>query len=188
MRIIAGEARGRPLFTPKGQDTRPTQDRVRESLFNILMWDTVGARVLDLFAGSGALALEALSRGAAEAALVDVSADAVACIRRNTETLRFGDRATILHCDWQTALQRLSQTTKPFSLVFLDPPYRMTDTPAQCATMANLGLLQTDALIVIEHRQGETPSPDTRFTLRDARGYGDTAISFYVYREAKCDA
>ena len=85
MRIIAGTARGRTIVAPKGQDTRPTQDYVRESLFNILQWDVPEAQVLDLFAGSGALALEALSRGAAEATLVDCSMDAIAAIRRNVE-------------------------------------------------------------------------------------------------------
>jgi 16S rRNA (guanine966-N2)-methyltransferase len=182
MRIIAGCARGRTLRAPKGSDTRPTQDYVRESLFNILMRDVPDAEVLDLFAGSGALALEALSRGAANAVFCDVSPEAVACIRANTEALRLTERVTILRADWADALNRLAGEKRAFTLVFLDPPYRMTDTAAQCARMADLGLLAAGALIVIEHDRNGVPAPDVRFTLRDGRRYGDTEIHFFIYQ------
>lgn len=100
MRIIAGEARSRTILAPEGRDTRPTLDRVRENLFNILQWQCPGARVLDLFAGSGALALEALSRGAAEAVLADCDARAVRVERQNVEALGFSQRARVLQADW----------------------------------------------------------------------------------------
>ncbi|MCE5342526.1 MAG: 16S rRNA (guanine(966)-N(2))-methyltransferase RsmD [Eubacteriales bacterium] len=183
MRIIAGSARGRTLYAPRGQDTRPTQDYVRESLFNILQRDVPDARILDLFAGSGALGLEALSRGAETAVFADVAAEAIACIRRNVDTLGFTDRATITKGDWQTTLGRLAGEERHFSLVFLDPPYRMEDTGAQCARMADLKMLENGALIVIEHRHGCAPMPDERFTQRDARRYGDTEINFFTYAE-----
>ncbi len=183
MRIIAGSARGHTLIAPRGRDTRPTQDYVRESLFNILQRDVPGARVLDLFAGSGALALEALSRGAEAAVLADGAAEAIACIRRNVETLRMDERATVLKGEWQATLRRLAAENRRFTLVFLDPPYRMEDTGAQCARMADLGLLENGALVVIEHRRGRTPATDARFALRDERGYGDTEIHFYTYQE-----
>jgi 16S rRNA (guanine966-N2)-methyltransferase len=183
MRIIAGSARGRPISTPRGQDTRPTQDYVRESLFNILQRDVPGACVLDLFAGSGALGLEALSRGAETAVLADTAAEAIACIRRNVDTLGFTDRATVSRGDWETTLKRLASEDKRFSLVFLDPPYRMEDTAGQCARMADLHLLENGALVVIEHRSGCVPVPDARFTQRDTRRYGDTEIHFFCYSE-----
>ena len=181
MRIIAGEARGRPIVAPKGQDTRPTQDHVRESLFNILMHDTPGAKVLDLFAGSGALALEALSRGAESAVLVDHAAEAIACINRNVATVQAQDQVTVLKCEWADALRRLAAQQHTFTLVFIDPPYRMADTGAQCAAMADMGLLAPGALVAVEHSRDTTPAPDARFTLRSQRQYGDTAIHFYVY-------
>ena len=181
MRIIAGEARGRTIVAPKGQDTRPTQDHVRESLFNILMHSIDQARVLDLFAGSGALALEALSRGAESAVLVDNAAEAIQCIRRNVETVRAAERATVLKSGWEEALQRLAAEGHTFTLVFLDPPYRMTETGAQCARLADLGLLAEGAQVVVEHRREHTPTLDARFAQRDERRYGDTAIHFYVY-------
>lgn len=183
MRIIAGSARGRTIAAPKGQNTRPTQDYVRESLFNILQQEVPGAKVLDLYAGSGALALEALSRGADESTLVDCAPEAIACIEKNVEALRFGEQASVLRSDGQLALKRLSRENKRFSIVFLDPPYRVTDVGAQCASMADLQLLEPDALLVIEHRKGTDPILDGRFTLRDARGYGDTVIHFFTYRE-----
>ncbi len=183
MRIIAGSARGRPISAPRGQDTRPTQDYVRESLFNILQLYVPDARVLDLFAGSGALGLEALSRGAETAVLADAAAEAIACIRRNVDTLGFADRATVSRGDWQATLHRLAGEGKSFSLVFLDPPYLMENTAEQCARMADLHLLENGALVVIEHRHGCAPAPDARFAQRDVRRYGDTEIHFFCFSE-----
>lgn len=183
MRIIAGSARGRIIAAPKGQDTRPTQDYVRESLFNILQRDIPEAHVLDLFAGSGALALEALSRGAADAVLSDHAADAIQAIQHNVQTLRFEEQAMVIRADWQAVLNRLSGEGRRFSLVFLDPPYRMTELTEQCERMADLGLLLDGALIVAEHRRDQTPVPDSRFAKRDERRYGDTVIHFFIYQE-----
>ena len=183
MRIIAGFARGRTIIAPKGQDTRPTQDHVRESLFNILQRDIPDANVLDLFAGSGALGLEAVSRGASEATLVDCSTDAIQCIRQNVETLHAEAQVHVVKCDWKTALTKLAADHRQYSLVFLDPPYRMTDTPTQCAMMGDINLLQPGAVMVIEHHKDHEPNLDTRFMMRSARQYGDTMIHFYVYQE-----
>ena len=125
MRIIAGEAKGRKLYAPGGEDTRPTADRIRESVFGILGSRTQGARVLDLFGGTGALALEALSRGATGATIVDSNVKAVACIRRNAEAVLGAEcsaRAEIIRADYRKAIERL---TGAYDLVFLDPPYRM---------------------------------------------------------------
>ena len=101
MRIISGTARGRSLVAPAGEKTRPTLDFVRESLFNIIRWDVQDARVLDLFAGTGALSLEAVSRGAREAVLIDMDRDACAAIRKNMESTKLGDRCRLLQRDYQ---------------------------------------------------------------------------------------
>ncbi len=180
MRIIAGMARGRTLLAPKGLNTRPTQDYVRESLFNIIQRDVPGAIALDLFAGSGALALEALSRGAEYAVFVDKDRQAADCIRKNIETLGVAEQTTFLHTDYQKALQR--SFPKPFDLVFLDPPYRLTLYQQMTDTLANRSLLADDALIVIEHRRNEAFSLSPMFILEDQRTYGDTAIRLYRFQ------
>ncbi len=180
MRIISGSAKGSQIFAPKGKDTRPTQDRVRESLFNILQGDVDGAIVLDLFAGSGALALEAVSRGAERAVAVEHAQEAVVCIQRNIAKLGFGDRMEVLAGDWRQALPRLRGRGLLFDLVFLDPPYAM-NTQGVCGALEEAGLLQEGALLVVEHRRGARPALAGAFSLRSTRGYGDTEISFFDY-------
>lgn len=176
MRIIGGEARGRRLFAPEGLETRPTADKVRESLFNILRAETPGARVLDLFAGSGALALEALSRGAESAVLVDCSRKAVQAIRRNVELCRAEERARVIAGDWKNAVDQLSG---PFDLVFLDPPYRLTGVYAQAAGMLlERGLLAEEALLVMEHASDLPLTVGEPFEVCDERVYGAAAIAF----------
>lgn len=184
MRIIAGSARGRSICAPKGHDTRPTQDYVRESLFNILQQAVPDAIVLDLFAGSGALALEAISRGAEHAVLVDSATDAMRCIEQNVTALRFSEQITLQKCDWQLALKRL-RGDRQFTLVFIDPPYKMTDTAAQCNLLMQYGLLKPNATLVIEHRKGVEPTLSECFSLRSIRSYGDTVIHIYTYQEGE---
>jgi 16S rRNA (guanine966-N2)-methyltransferase len=172
VRVIAGAFKGRTLHAPRGQRTRPTADRVREALFSML-GPLDGARVLDLFAGSGALAIEALSRGAAEAVLVERDPRAVAAIERNLEPL--GAAATVRRRDVLDYLRDSDEG--PFDLVFADPPY---DSASRLA--APLGeelpkLVSEGARIVIEsdkRKQVELPLP----LLRE-RSYGDTAIAIY---------
>ena len=183
MRIIAGERKGMELCAPKGQDTRPTQAKTRESLFSIIQAYVPDADALDLFAGSGALALEALSRGARSAALVDMGREAADCVRRNIDKLRYGDKATLYRCDWQKAVEMLRQEKRRFDLVFLDPPYRMTDLGSICATLADAGLLLPDAMLALEHSADAPQHPDERFTLFRGRDYGDTRIDFFLYRD-----
>ena len=120
MRIISGSARGRKLKEPQGMDTRPTTDKVKESLFNIIQFELEGRRVLDLFAGTGQLGLEALSRGAERCAFVDQRREAVALVRENVSLCRFDDRARVVQGE---ALSFLSACRERFDVVFLDPPY-----------------------------------------------------------------
>ncbi len=184
MRIIAGRARGTQLVAPKGLDTRPTQDKVKESLFSMIQFDIPDATVLDLFAGSGALALESLSRGAEEAVVVDKSREALDCIRKNIAKMRLEESVTVLACDWTQALEKCKQQGKQFDLVFLDPPYRMTELGDMCEKMQKLGLLNPGAMMVLEHRTGVALQLSEHFTLEKERTYGETQIHFYRYEEA----
>ncbi|MBR5344419.1 MAG: 16S rRNA (guanine(966)-N(2))-methyltransferase RsmD [Clostridia bacterium] len=183
MRIIAGEARSRQIDAPKGRDTRPTLDRVRENLFNIIARRVPDARVLDLFAGSGALALEALSRGAAFAVMADHDREAHRVEQANTERLGYGDRAETLLCDWKRALETLAKRGMCFDLVFLDPPYAMGDLTA--VTEALLPLLDADALVVTEHQAGHPYTVCEALAETDTRRWGYAGITLYKLREAE---
>ena len=178
MRIISGTARGRTIVAPAGDRTRPTQDKVRESLFNIIRWDVGDARVLDLFAGTGALSLESLSRGARSAVLVDTDRAACEAIRKNIAACRMEDRARLLVRDYRQAIDQLAREDAKFDLAFLDPPYRMENTGEMCAALYDRGLLAEEFLLVVEHRRGLAPLVDTRFEAFDQRDYGDTQITF----------
>lgn len=184
MRIIAGEAKGRKLYAPGGEDTRPTADRIRESVFGILGSRTQGARVLDLFGGTGALALEALSRGAASATIVDSNVKAVACIRRNAEAVLGAEcsaRAEIIRADYRKAIERL---TGAYDLVFLDPPYRMEAAYGDALTrLRAAGRLAPGALAILERAEARAISLPEGFSLRDARRYGETCVEFVVEGE-----
>ncbi|MDO4548134.1 MAG: 16S rRNA (guanine(966)-N(2))-methyltransferase RsmD [Clostridia bacterium] len=181
MRVIAGSAKGRRLFSPDGMDTRPTTDRVRESLFSILAGRVTDARVLDLFAGSGALSIEALSRGAQSAVINDFSRQAVRCIERNVNLTGFSDACVIMCRDWKSALERLRG--HKFSLVFFDPPYSRLDYYTNaCEALARLDLLDEDATIVMERRSKDAIEIPDDFLLRDERRYGDTTIAFVTRR------
>ena len=180
MRIISGEARGRTLFAPPGDQTRPTSDKIRGSLFNILGGLVIDAEVLDLFGGTGALSLEALSRGAARAVIADTSRQAIEAIRRNAANVlkdELEERALILRTDYRTAISGLNG--RRFDLVFLDPPYRMLDAyPDAMERLANAGALQEEAVIVAERmRNAEIRIPDG-FEIYDTRSYGETCIDF----------
>jgi 16S rRNA (guanine966-N2)-methyltransferase len=183
MRITGGSLRSRALRAPRGQATRPTSDRVREALFGILTSAHVleGARVLDLYAGTGALALEALSRGADRAVLVESSREALVATRGNVTSLGMEARAQVLACDVRDAARRLARLG-PFDVVFADPPWAMVDSgeaPRVLADMVAASLLTPEALVVLEHA-ARTPSPDvTGLTSTQTRRYGDTALTFY---------
>ena len=177
MRIVAGELRGRVLRAPGGAATRPTSEKVREAVFNIL-GPVEGDQVLDLFAGSGALGLEALSRGAAHATFVDAARPALIAIRGNLRELGVEQRATVIAGD-AVAIAARHAPPAPWRLVFVDPPYR-----SDLATRAVLALpderLSADAVVVIEHDRRNAP-PDALGSLirTDQRRYGDTLISFF---------
>jgi 16S rRNA (guanine966-N2)-methyltransferase len=180
MRVVGGRLRGRELVGPKSQTIRPTADRLRESLFNILAHaygDAVsGARVLDLFAGSGALGIEALSRGAAFALFVDDAAEARALIRENVAALGLGGASRIFRRD-ATRLGA-AHPLEPFSLAFLDPPYGQ-GLAEQALNAAHAGgWLTPDALIVVEESKKAGFESPPEFTALERRGYDDTELVF----------
>ena len=177
MRIIAGEARSRTIKAPEGRDTRPTLDRVRENVFNILQLRVRGARTLDLFAGSGAMSLEAVSRGAAYAVMVDHDRAAIAAEKANVEALRFTDRTRVMPMDWKRAAAQLRSEGERFDLVFLDPPYAMRD--MREVMEALVPLLSDEALVVLEHQAGVMPVTAEGYRMTDSRRYGYAEISFF---------
>ena len=177
MRIIAGEARGRQITAPEGRNTRPTLDRVRENIFNMLQGEVPGSRVLDLFAGSGALSLEALSRGAESAVLVDIDRKASAVQKRNIENLRYTEKARVLLCDWKRAARILQEEGQKFDLVFLDPPYCMTD--LRDVFSALIPVSDADTLIVLEHESGKSIMAAEQFEVVRQKEWGFCAVSFY---------
>ena len=179
MRIIAGQYRSRPLTAPKGMTTRPTLDQTREALFNILQGRTQGALFLDLYAGSGAVALEAVSRGAAFAVLNDQSRTACACIRSNIERLGCADRTRLLEMPDQRAVRLLTEERAVFDLIYLDPPYRMDLTPVLAAVMQG-GLLASAGMIIAEHDAKTEPVPPAGLYLARQKVYRDTALSFFA--------
>jgi 16S rRNA (guanine966-N2)-methyltransferase len=172
MRIIAGSHKGHTIQAPRGRDTRPTSDRVRENVFN-LVGPVDGATVLDLYAGSGAMGLEALSRGAAKAVFVE--RDAVRAIERNLDKLRLS--GTILRQDAVTALATEAGSHRKYDLVLVDPPYEMyTDVQPQLARYLP-ALLAADGLLVVE--TDARVEPELPLALRTSRKYGQARITIY---------
>lgn len=182
MRIISGEFKGRPIHAPHGMNTRPTTDRVRESLFNMLEHGVrrlEGARVLDLFAGSGALGLEALSRGAGYCLFVDEAAMARAAIRRNVEALGLTGRTRIFRRDATKLGQRPANAGGPFDVIFCDPPYGRGLGVRALETAARGGWAASGAFAVLEESaKTEVPVPEG-WREASRRVYGDTVVAVF---------
>ena len=175
MRIVAGTYGGRRLAAPRGGRTRPTADRVREALFSML-GPVAEARVLDLFAGSGALGLEALSRGAAEATFVDSSAAAVRAVRANLESLAV--RAEVRRADARAFLRNARAAGRQYDLVFLDPPYQRAGAVAEALAGDLAAVLAPRARVVAE---SDRRSPlELPLALQADRRYGDTVIRIFT--------
>ncbi len=166
MRVIAGKARRLLLKTVPGLDTRPTTDRIKETLFNILQNDLYDIRFLDLFSGSGGIGIEALSRGAREACFVDSSRAAAACIRDNLEFTHLSAQARIFSCDVMTALARLEKE-EPFQIIFMDPPYgkELERRVLEYLSVRPVSFANEETLIIVE------ASAETDFSYTEALGY-----------------
>ncbi len=181
MRIVAGRLGGRRLAAPRDELTRPTSEKVREALFSMLASQgaILGARVLDLYAGTGALGLEALSRGARSATFVEVRAKALAVLRENVRTLGVTHQATILARDAERA--RTSLGEGEFEVVFADPPYAALERERTRETLASVvgHALAPAGLFVCEHA-GKTPPTFVGLALREARAWGGTGVAFFA--------
>ena len=175
MRVVAGLYGGRRLVAPPGSATRPTSDRVREALFSVLGTSVQGARVLDLYAGSGALGIEALSRGAASAVFVDQAPKAIAAIRANLEAL--GIEAPVHRMQARAALRPPPTAASAYDLVFLDPPYRRAAGLGQELSEALPAVLAAGARVVTESDRRDPL--ELAFPLADERRYGDTIIRIH---------
>jgi 16S rRNA (guanine(966)-N(2))-methyltransferase RsmD len=196
MRIIAGELRGRRIESPPGLDTRPMLDRVREAMFSTLGARLDGANVLDLFAGSGSLGLEALSRGARRARMIEKDPEALAILRKNVELLGTADRAEIVRGDaFRKDLWRPVEPAEPYEIVFLDPPYRMVEEPdprseiIACVEDLLRGVVRPGGCLVVHapartldwiRSPGVIPGPERR----DERRYGSSGLLYLFADEA----
>jgi 16S rRNA (guanine(966)-N(2))-methyltransferase RsmD len=177
MRIVGGDLGGRVLRAPAGAATRPTSEKVRQAIFNILP-DPDGAEVLDLYAGSGALGIEALSRGAAHATFFEKAKPALDALRGNLRELGIEARSTVVAGD-SVSLAARHAPGAPYRLVFVDPPYR-SDLASRGVLAIPTANLAPDAVIVIEHDKRNPPPDELGSLLRtDQRRYGDTLVSFY---------
>ncbi len=177
MRVITGSARGRRLKELEGMETRPTTDRVKEGLFNILQFDIEGRRVLDLFAGTGQLGIECLSRGAASAVFVDRRGDAVKLIRENLACTDLQNRAQVVTGDSMEYLRRLQET---FDLVFLDPPYETGLLEKALAALTEFDILNPHGIIVAEHPANRLPEPvQAPYRLHRTYRYGKIGLTVF---------
>jgi 16S rRNA (guanine966-N2)-methyltransferase len=182
MRVIAGTHRGRRLRGPLGAAVRPTSDRVREALFSILGPRVAGCRFLDLYAGTGAVGIEALSRGAAHVTSVETNREALALLRRNVADCGMADRVMVRGHTVQQFLRQPDRWNGPYDVLFADPPYADVDAFASCLNdVAGDALLAPDARVIIEHAaKTSLPARVGICALRRAYRYGDTSLSLYA--------
>lgn len=183
MRVITGKARGVQLKTPEGMDTRPTTDRVKEALFSIIHFDIPGARVLDLFAGTGQLGIEALSRGASEAVFVDIREDACRIVKENLKRTKLQANAQVVKAEYA---QYLRNCGRKFGIIFLDPPYSEDFLEKSLNFIMEIDILQSDGIIVTERPLGKPLLIDyPGYTRSKDYKYGKVLLT--VFRKEKTD-
>lgn len=187
MRITGGQVKGRTITSPKGMDIRPTSDQVREAIFNIIGQDLSGQKVLDLFAGTGSLGLEALSRGAAAAFFVDNSKQSISLIKKNLTVCRYQRFGIILKKNLKKAITGKDPQLKGiFNLVFLDPPYGKGLIPLLIEELLAGALISSGSCVVAESSKTDVlPGSLKNLVLIKTKGYGDTRISIYEYEANK---
>ena len=176
MRVIAGKYKGRTLFSPKGDAVRPTTDRIKENIFNLLQFRIAGAAFLDLFGGSGAMSVEALSRGAAKTVTVDNARESIALIKRNFEKVGVGKEAQILERDYASALLYLRGSK--FDFIFLDPPYRADFYENLLLSIEESGVLAEGGEVIFEHATERPLELPMHWVTKDSRKYGSVTIDF----------
>lgn len=182
MRIIAGTARGRRLKSPKGMSTRPTSDRVREALFNILSPQVPNSNFLDIFSGTGAVAIEAISRGATRAVMVEKERISVPIILSNIKMCGLSEQTEVLNLDVARALKLLGDRKDSFDLIFLDPPYKKGFEVPTIERIQTNGLLKHGGIVVVESSKADLPPEQVGQVVAYRRErYGDTALTFYRF-------
>lgn len=174
MRVISGLRRGLKLKSPEGLGTRPTTDRVKESVFNLIQFYFPAERVLDLFAGSGALGIEALSRGASYCDFVDADQGAVALVKENLSAAHFEGQAGV---HFVNAEHFLSKVSAPYDVIFLDPPYNKGLLTPMIHTIYERDLLKEGGILVVETERGGEAAPDTYYPVKKSVAYGKTVIT-----------
>ena len=177
MRVIAGKAKGHKLVTPSSDRVRPALDQVKEAIFNIL-FNVEGLSVLDLFAGSGSVGIEALSRGATDAVFVEEWSKAVAAIKRNLKHCKLEESARIIGKTVDKAIVILKKEGRPFDLIFVDPPYGKDMVNPTLRTLSESPLVKEESIIVVEHHPKEPIDCIAGLALTDTRKYGQTHVSF----------
>ena len=187
MRVISGSARGRKLKSPKSDETRPIMDRVKTALFDILAPDISGIRVLDLFAGTGAVGIEALSRGAKAATFIELSPDAWRLVRENLALTHLSDRAEVLRADAFAFLQQAAAANRRFDLVYVAPPQYEGLAARALSQLDATPLTEPDGLVIVQIDPQERADLDTlplqRLQKYDERKYGSTLLLFYTHDE-----
>ena len=185
MRVIAGSCRSLPLVTPEGEETRPTSDRIKETLFNILQADTEGSVFYDLFCGSGGIGIEALSRGAKHCYFVDSSNEAIECLKKNLQFTKLQDLATVHHRDIFSAIPFMNDKA---DIIFMDPPYDLEIESAVMQQLKNSSILKEDSLVIIEAKKERDFSNlcDLGFTIIKEKVYKNNKHVFLLpKRETK---
>lgn len=183
MRIISGIAKGRKLISPVGKTTRPTLDRVKESMFDILNDKVLNASVLDAFSGTGSLGLEAVSRGAKECVLIDGSKETFSFLFQNVKNLKFDDKCKCYNMDSFETVKKLGENNNKYDIIFIDPPYSKNMIPKVVETVDSFNMLLKDGIIVtkIDYRENLYEGTDN-IRLIDHRKYGKTIICFYRHK------
>ena len=183
MRVIAGSQKGRRLMASRGDGLRPTSDRVKEALFSILGSRTDGARVLDLYAGTGAIGIEALSRGAQVATFVEPDAASLKALRANLDRCNLAPQALVHACTVESFLRRQQSSESTYDIIFADPPYHDGSAPALLPSLDQAGIMTTDSIVILEHFSKVTvPSEVGRLVRLRQYRYGDTTLSVFGVR------
>ena len=183
VRVISGSARGLKLNTPSDDRVRPTTDRVKESMFNIVQDWVYDSQVLDLFAGSGALGIEALSRGASQAVFCDNSLDSIKIIKSNIEKARVADRSQIVSGDFKRCLRDMEAKNKSFDMIFVDPPYYKGLFEEVLDTIRSCKILKKDGIVIVEHDAKKPIGQVEGLEVYKEKKYGITMLTFYCLED-----
>lgn len=188
MRVISGIYRGRKLECLEGRDIRPTSDRVKESLFNILSSHVIESTFFDMFGGTGSIGIEAISRGASLAVFVDESIQSIKVLRANLEKLGINEKVEVYNTDYITAVNQLFKSKKKFDFIFIDPPYHLGIAQNALNVVDEQCILESNGMIIVEHNEEDTmPKNVGSLMMQRQRKYGSTILTFYKQLKKTAD-